>query len=98
MALHAHHLGLDHGGAFATVGALHRFISSVVNLAGIGAIDDHRGHAIADSAVGQVFYVYLVFRGGGVGPQIAFNDEHQPEFADRSKIDALIAHAGGLAA
>src|SRR5579859_7019361 len=98
VALHAHHLGFDHGWAFATVGALHRFIRSVVNLAGISAVDDHRRHAITDSPVGQVFYVYLVFRGGGIGPKIAFDDQHQPEFPDCRKVNTLIAHAGGLAA
>src|ERR1035438_7938908 len=38
VSLHAHHLGLDQGRAFAAMGAFARLIGCVVNLAGIGAI------------------------------------------------------------
>ena len=98
VAFHAHQLGLDQGRAFAAMRALHGFIRRVIDLAGIGAVNDHAGHAVADGAVGQIFYVDLVFGGRGVSPEIAFDNQHQAELAHRGKVDAFIAHAGGLSA
>ena len=40
VALHAHHLGLDERGPFAAAGALAGFVRGVVDLTGIGAVDD----------------------------------------------------------
>src|SRR5262249_61256770 len=62
VAFHAHQFGLDQGWAFAAMGALDGLVGCVINLAGIGAVDDHARHAVADGAVGQVLYRYLVFR------------------------------------
>src|SRR6185437_16067813 len=98
MPFHAHQLGLDQSGAFAAVGAFDGFVGCVINLAGIGAVNDYAGHAVANGAIGEVFYRDLILRWSGISPEIALDDQNQAELAHRGKIDSFIADAGGLPA
>ena len=41
MSLHSHHLRFDERGTFATPGAFASLVGGVVDLAGVGAVDDH---------------------------------------------------------
>ena len=52
MPLHAHHLGLDQRRSFAAVGAFGGFVGGVINLTGIGAVNDHARNAVSDGAFG----------------------------------------------
>jgi len=47
VSLHAHHLGFDDAGTVAAMGALDGFAGRVVDLAGVGAIDDDGRNAVA---------------------------------------------------
>src|SRR4029077_13493490 len=84
-------------GAFAAVGAFDRFMSGVVNLAGVGAIDDHAGDSVSDGAFGEVFAAILHFGRRRIRPQVGFNKEHQAEVLNRGEVDAFVSDAGGLA-
>ena len=97
VAFHAHHFGFDHGGAFAAVGALDGFVGGVVDLAGVGAIDDDAGDAVSDGAFGEVFAAVLHFGRRGVGPEIALDEEHEAEVLHGGEVDAFVGDAGGLA-
>src|SRR5208337_4654108 len=59
VAFHAHHFGFDQRGAFAAVGALNRFVGSVVDLAGVGAVNDHARDAVSDGPFGEVLAAIL---------------------------------------
>src|SRR5882724_804367 len=98
VALHTHQFGFDQRRPFAAMGTLNGFIGGVIDLAGIRAVNNHAGHAVANGAIGQVFHIDLIFRGRGVSPEIAFDDQHQAQLAHGGKVDAFIAHAGGLSA
>src|SRR5579862_8538010 len=96
--LHAHHLGFDERGALAAAGAFAGFVGGVVDLAGIRAVDDHAGDAVADGALGKVFYAILHGAWRGIGPEITFDEEHETEILYGGKIQAFVGHAGRLAA
>src|SRR5271169_6535787 len=98
VAFHAHHFGFDQGGAFAAVGAFDGFAGGVVDLAGVGTIDDHAGDAVSDGAFGEVFAAVLHFRRRGVGPEIALDEKHEAEILHGGEVDAFVGDAGGLAA
>ena len=98
VAFHAHHLGFDQGGAFAAVGALDGFVGGVVDLAGVGAVDDDAGDAVSDGAFGEVFAAVLHVGRRGVGPEIVFDEEHEAEILHGGEVDAFVGDAGGLAA
>ncbi len=97
VAFHAHHFGFDHGGAFAAVGAFDGFVGGVVDLAGVGAVDDDAGDAVSDGAFGEVFAAVLHFRRRGVGPEIAFDEKHEAKILHGGEVDAFVGDAGGLA-
>src|SRR5580692_3839307 len=97
VTFHAHHFGFDHGWAFAAVGAFDGFAGGVVDLAGVGAIDDYAGDAVSDGAFGEVFAAILHVGRGGVGPEIALDEEHKPKILHGGEVDAFVGDAGGLA-
>src|SRR5258708_23584296 len=80
------------------MGAPYGVTGGVVDLTGVGAIDDHAGNAVSNGAFGEVFAAVLHFRGRRVGPEIAFDEEHEAEVLHGGEIDALVGDAGGLAA
>src|SRR5258708_34078636 len=80
------------------MGAFYGLKSCVVNLASVGTVDDYAGHAVGDGAVGKVFYMDLIFRGCGISPEIAFDNQYEAQLTHCGKINAFIAHAGGLSA
>src|SRR2546426_12626129 len=94
MALHAHHLGFDQRGTFASTGALTGFMGGVVNLAGVGAINDYAGDAVGNGALREIFHAKLHVGGRGVSPEIVFDEEYQAEILHRREVYALISHAG----
>ena len=69
----------------------------VVDLAGVGAVDDHAGDAVSDGAFGEVFAAVLHFRRRRVGPEIRFDEEHEAEILHGGEVDAFVGDAGGLA-
>src|SRR5437016_2940909 len=94
MALHAHHLGFDQRGTLAAPGALTGFMGGVVNLAGVGAINDYAGDAVGNGALREIFHAKLHVGGRGVSPEIVFDEEYQAEILHRREVYALISHAG----
>src|SRR5438552_17427512 len=94
MAFHAHHLGFDQRGTFASAGALASFMGGVINLAGIGAVHDHAGNPIGDGALRKIFHAKLHVGGRGVSPEIVFDKEYQAEILYRCEVYALVGHAG----
>src|SRR6266581_3274827 len=96
MSFHAHHLRLDERRPLAAPRSLACFESGVINLASISAVDDNSLHAIPDGAFRQVFHRELQLGWRGIGPEIVFHDQHQPQFLHGGKIDALISDAGRL--
>src|ERR1022692_4252367 len=73
-------------------------VSGVVNLAGVGAVDDDAGDAVSDGAFGKVFAAVLHFRRRRVGPEIALDEEHETEILHGGEVDAFVSDASGLAA
>ena len=98
VAFHAHHLGFDQRGAFAATGALAGLVGGVVDLAGVGAVDDDAGNSVRDGPLGEVFHAELHVAGSGVAPEIVLDDQNQPELLHGGKVEALVSDAGGLAA
>ena len=98
VAFHAHHLGFDERRAFAAAGAFAGFVAGVVDLAGVGAVDDHTGNSVGDGTLGEVFHFELHVRGSGVGPQIVFDEQYESEILHGRKVQAFVGDAGGLAA
>src|SRR5262249_41487102 len=87
----------DQRGAFACVGAFDGFAGRVVDLAGVGAVDDYAGDAVSDGAFGVIFAAVLHFAWRGVGPEIRFDYQHQAEILHGGEVDAFVGDAGGPA-
>src|SRR5215467_2716730 len=95
---HAHHFGFNERWAFTAMRPFDGFMSGVVDLAGVGAVDNHARNAVSEGALGHVFATVLHVRGGRVGPQIRFDDEHEAEILNRREVDAFVGHSRGLTA
>src|SRR5213594_4545798 len=98
MAFHAHHLGFDQRGTLAAPGALTGFMGGVVNLVGVGAINDYAGDAVGNGALREIFYAKLHVGGRGVSPEIVFDEKYQAEVLNGGEIQAFIRDSSGLAA
>ena len=98
VSFHAHHFGFDQGRALATARTFASFMSCVVNLAGIRAVNDHARDAVGNSSLGKIFYSKLHVRRCRITPEIVLNKQHQAKTLDRRKVDAFIRDPGRLAA
>ncbi len=96
VAFHAHHFGFDQGWTFAAARSLTGFVTGVVDLASVGAVDDHAGDSIGNGAFRQVFDAELHVGGGGVSPEIVFDNQHQAKILDGGKVQAFVGYARGL--
>src|ERR1700730_6973694 len=96
MAFHAHHLRFDKCRAFATAGAIPGLVASVIDLAGVGAVNDHTRDPVPDSAFSQVLDAELHVGGRRVCPKIILDNQHQPEILHGGEVQPFGGHAGGL--
>src|SRR5205823_6907893 len=80
----------------ATSSAFTGFVGGVVNLAGVGSVDDYAGDSVGDGAFGEIFHAELHVGGSGVSPEIIFDEEHHAKILHGGEVQAFVGDAGGL--
>src|SRR5205085_9893935 len=77
---------------------LRSFIGHVIYLVGIGTVNDHSRHTIADGAVGEIFARDLAIDWRGICPQVVFDDEDYAKLLHRREVKTLVGWTSRLSA